>query len=349
MIRPHFGLGIALLLLSMAATMPVAAQDTLARLAAYDGPDRAARLAANAKREGELSIYTSLGTEDAGVLAAAFERKYGVKLKVWRASSEKILQRIVTEAQGGRRDFDVVETISPELESLSREKLLQPVNSVFHADLLAQAVPAHKEWASTRLNLFTQAYNTKLIRKEDLPKTFEELAQPQWKGKLGIEADDPQWLAAIANELGETRALQIFRDIARNNGLSVRKGHTLLTNLVVSGEVPLALTVYNYRVEQLKNKGAPIEWFTIGPAIALPSGIGVSRAAPHPNAALLFYDFMLSEGQAILAKKDFVPSSRAIDSPLTKVPIRFLDPAAVIDQQEKWSKLYDEIIVKQSK
>ena len=340
---------VGLLLATSIASTPLAAQETLARLAVYEGPDRAALLASKAKKEGELSLYTSLGTEDVAALAAVFENKYGVKIKLWRASSEKILQRIVTEAQGGRRDFDVVETISPELESLSREKLLQPVNSVFHADLLAQAVPAHKEWVSTRLNLFTQAYNTKLIRKEDLPKTFEELAQPQWKGKLGIEADDPQWLAAIANELGETRALQIFRDIARNNGLSVRKGHTLLTNLVVSGEVPLALTVYNYRVEQLKNKGAPIDWFTIGPAIALPSGIGVSRAAPHPNAALLFYDFMLSEGQAILAKKDFVPSSRAIDSPLTKVPIRFLDPAAVIDQQEKWSKLYDEIIVKQSK
>ena len=336
------------LLLSFAAT-PLSAQETLSKLAAMESADRAARIAANAKKEGEVSIYTSLGTEDVAMLGAAFEKKYGVKLKIWRASSEKILQRVVTEAQGGRNDVDIVETISPELESLSREKLLQPVNSVFHADLLAQAVPAHKEWASTRLNLFTQAYNTNLIRKEDLPKTFEELALPRWKGKLGIEADDPQWLAALANEYGESKTLQTFREIARNSGFSIRKGHTLLTNLVVSGEVPLALTVYNYRVEQLKNKGAPIDWFTIGPAIALPSGVAIARAAPHPNAALLFYDFMLSEAQAILAKKDFVPSSRAIESNLTKVAIRFLDPAAVIDQQAKWSKLYDEIIVKQGR
>ena len=346
--RRYFVICTALLLAGATAT-PLVAQESLAKLATYEGSDRAARIAAAAKKEGELSIYTSLGTEDAALLGSAFEQKYGVKLKLWRASSEKILQRIITESQAGRNDFDVVETISPELESLSREKLLQSVHSVFHADLLAQAVPSHKQWASTRLNLFTQAYNTKLIRKEDLPKTFEELAQPQWKGKLGIEADDPPWLAAVAREIGEARALQIFRDIVRNNGLSVRKGHTLLTNLVVSGEVPLALTVYNYRVEQMKNKGAPIDWFTIGPAIALPSGIAVSRAAPHPHAALLFYDFMLSEGQAILAKKDFVPSSRAIDSPLIRGPIRFLDPAVVIDEQRKWSKLYDEIIVKQAR
>ena len=347
-LRHWFG-GIALLLTSIGAVHPLAAQESLAKLANSDEPNRATRIAANAKKEGEVSLYTSLGTEDVAALAAVFEKKYGVKIKLWRASSEKLLQRIITESQGGRYDFDVVETISPELELLSREKLLQPVNSAFHADLLAQALPTHKAWASTRLNLFTQAYNTRLIRKEDLPKTFEELAQPQWKGKLGIEADDPQWLAAVAMEIGEAKALQIFRDIARNNGFSVRKGHTLLTNLVVSGEVPLALTVYNYRVEQMKKKGAPIDWFTIGPAIALPSGIGVSRAAPHPNAALLFYDFMLSEGQTILAKNNFVPSSRTIDSPLTKVPIRFLDAAAVIDQQAKWSRLYDEIIVRQSR
>ena len=345
-LRRWFGCS-ALLLASTGAVYPLAAQESLARLATSDEPNRAERIAGNAKKEGEVSLYTSLGTEDVAALAAVFEKKYGVKIKLWRASSEKILQRIITEAQGGRNDFDVVETISPELESLSREKLLQPVNSVFHADLLAQALPNHKEWASTRLNLFTQAYNTKLIRKQDLPTSFEELAQPQWKGKLGIEADDPQWLAAVAMEIGEAKALQIFRDIARNNGFSVRKGHTLLTNLVVSGEVPLALTVYNYRVEQMKKKGAPIDWFTIGPAIALPSGIGVSRAAPHPHAALLFYDFMLSEGQTILAKNNFVPSSRTVDSPLTKVPIRFLDPATVIDQQARWSKLYDEIIVRQ--
>ena len=230
----------AALMASSAGVRTLGAQESLAKLAAYEGADRAMRIAARAKQEGEVSLYSSLGTEDAAILGAAFEKKYGVKLKLWRASSEKILQRIVTEAQGGRFEFDIVETISPELESLRREKLLLPVASIFHADLLAQSVPAHREWASTRLNLFTQAYNTKLIRKEELPKSFDELAQPRWKGKLGIEADDPPWLAGIAAELGEAKALQVFRDIARNNGLSIRKGHTLLTNLVASGEVPLA-------------------------------------------------------------------------------------------------------------
>ena len=112
-------------------------------------------------------------------------------------------------------------------------------------------------------------------------------------------------------------------------GMSVRKGHTLLAQLVVSGEVPLALTVYNYKAEQLKKQGAPIDWFVIGNAIARPNGIGVARKAPHPHAAVLFYDFELSpEGQQIIANLEFVPTSKKVDTPLNKVPMAFVDAIA---------------------
>ena len=327
---------------------PAGAQ-TLAQLAADESPDRLTRLKQGALREGEVRLYTSLGPEDVAALAAVFEKKYGVRIKTWRASSETILQRIVAESRAGRSEFDVIETISPELERLSREKLLQRVYSARHAEMIAQGVPAHREWASTRMNVFTQAYNTALVKREDLPQRYEDLLDPKWKGKLGIESEDALWFGAVATSLGEAATLQLFRDIARTNGLSVRKGHTLLSNLVVSGEVPLALTVYNYRIEQFKNKGAPVDWFSIGEAIALPSGLGISIRAPHPHAALLFYEFMLGEGQQTLASRDFVPTSKAIDTPLTKGRIRFIDPGIALDQNEKWLKLYDEIVVKQSR
>ena len=113
-------------------------------------------------------------------------------------------------------------------------------------------------------------------------------------------------------EIGEERGRKVFKEIAATNGVSVRKGHTLLTQLVVAGEVPLALTVYNYKAEQLRGEGAPIDWFTIGNAIARPNGVGVARRAPHPHAAVLFYDFELSEeGQRIIAARDFVPDQQA--------------------------------------
>ena len=338
-----------LLLLLQSVAVAQTLVQTLAQLAADQSPDRFARLEAGARREGELRLYTSLAPEDMAAISAAFEKKHGVRIQAWRASSENILQRIVTESRSGRGEFDVVETIGPELERLSREKLLQPVYSARHEDLIAQAVPAHREWASTRLNVFTQAYNTTLVRREDLPKRYEDLLDPKWKGKLGIEADDALWFGALATGLGESATLQLFRDIARSNGLSVRKGHSLLTNLVVAGEVPLALTVYNYRAEQLKRRGAPIEWFSIGEAIALPSGLGIARRAPHPHAALLFYEFMLSDGQHLLAGRDFATTSKVIDSPLSRGPMRLVDPGLALDRLDRWGKLYDEVVVKQSR
>jgi iron(III) transport system substrate-binding protein len=258
-----------------------------------------------------------------------------------------VLQRAVAEAQANRNTVDVVETNGPEMESLHREKVLQQIKSPHLADLIAPAIRPHGEWVGTRLNVFVQAYNTQAVRKQDLPKTWEDLLDPKWKGKLGIEQEDSDWLAGLFDEIGEAKGTKLFKEIVAKNGISVRKGHTLLTQLVVSGEVPLALTVYNYKAEQFKGKGAPIDWFSIGTAIARPNGVGVARRAPHPHAAVLFYDFEISEeGQKILAQRDFVPTSRKIDTPLNKLPLKFVDARVTLDEYDKWAKLYEEIFGK---
>ena len=321
-----------------------------ASIATYTGADRMQRLIDGARKEGEITIYTSAPSDDMLALTAAFEKKYGIKAKVWRASSEKVLGRGITEARGNRFDADVYETNGPELEALYREKLLQLVKSPSLGDLVPQAILPHGEWVSTRINIFTAAYNTNLIKKEDLPKTYQDLLNPKWKGKLGIEAEDADWFAGVVADIGEEAGLKLFRDIVATNGLSVRKGHTLLTNLVASGEVPIALTIYNYKAEQLKNKGAPIDWFVIGKnAIARPNGIGVARKSPHPHAAVLFYEFCITDAQQIFQQRDFVPTSKKIDSALTKIPLKFVDVKTSLDDDAKWTKLYTEIITKQSR
>jgi iron(III) transport system substrate-binding protein len=320
---------------------------TLAALAAYDGADRAQRLAEGARREGVLNLYTSLTVEDMAALNGAFEKRYGVKVRMWRAASEKVVQRAIAEARSGRFEMDVVECNAPALEMLRREGLLQAVRSPHQADLIPAAVPAHREWVGARLNIFVQAYNTKLVKKDELPASYADLLHPRWKGRLGIEAADEDWFAVVVQSMGEERGLKLFRDLAATNGLSVRKGHTLLTNLVAAGEVPLALTVYNFTAEQVKQKGAPLDWFVLPPAIARVNGVAVARRAANAHAALLYYDFMIGEeGQQILLKRDFVPASRRVDTPLNRGPLTIVDPAVVVDQGERWAKLYDEIIVK---
>lgn len=336
----------AAILFVLGAPAAVAQDKGDAEPASYIGADRQQRLQEGAKKEGELTVYTSATSDDMAVLTTAFEKKYGIKVKVFRADSQKVLQRALTESQANRYEFDAIHLGSPELETMHRAKILQPVKSPAFKDMMTGAVPAHNEWAATLLSVWVPAYNTKLIKKEDLPKTYRDLLNPKFKGKLGIEAEDYDWFAAVLAELGEDKGVQLFRAIVATNGMSVRKGHTNLANLVASGEVPLALTVYNYKAEQLKNAGAAMNWFVIPPAIARANGVAISKRAPHPHAAVLFFDFMLTDAQQILAHRDYVPTSKKVFTPLSKIPLKIVDPKIILDENAKWTKLFDEVIGK---
>ena len=123
----------------------------------------------------------------------------------------------------------------------------------------------------------------------------------------------------------------------------------MLANLVASGEIPLALTVYSWTPEQLKKKGAPIENLPLAPVIAQASTIAVLRRAPNPASAVLFHDYMLSEGQKLLADADFIPASRLVPHPMSAVALKMVDPARALDQQDKWLKTFDDVILKRAR
>ena len=318
-----------------------ASAQTTADIANYSGPDRTQRLIDGAKKEGTVTLYSSAVVADSNAIIAAFEQKFGVKVQLWRGSSEDILRRAVTEHRGGRDDVDVAETAGPDMEGLRREQLLQEITSPVFADLIPQAVAPLRPWVTARLSIFTAAFNTALIAPAAAPKSYDELADPKWKGKLGIEADDGNWFMSVAGAMGEDKAVALFRKIVATNGMSVRKGHTLLSNLVVAGEVPLALTVYGYRINELKAKAAPIDGVVLPPAVALPTAIAVFAHAPHPNAAALFMDFFLGDGQRILAERGNVPTNRTVAEP--PPGLSFVDVAQFLDQGDKWTKLFKEI------
>ena len=316
----------------------------------YSGPDRMEKIAAAAKKEGSVTMYTTFAEKDQPALINPFEAKYGVKVVIWRAGTDKVLQRTLAEAAARKYNVDLIHFGSPEMEALSREKILQAVNSPVHRDLQPGSVPPHREWAATLLSVWVQVYNINLINKRDLPKSYKDLLDPRWKGKLGIEAKNQDWFASVVDIMGGgEKGLQFFRDLVARNGISARTGHTLLNNMVIAGEVPLALTVYNYMPEQAKKKGAPIDWFALEPAVARSNAIGVARRAPHPNAALLFYEYMLGEGQQYLVKMDYVPSNVKVASPLKGVKIVQTDPIRTLDETEKWTRIFEDVVLKGSR
>lgn len=317
-------------------------------LAMYQGSDRQARLLEAAKGEGELTVYHVYPYLTK--VTDAFTKKYGIKVKTWRAGSEAVLQRVISEARGGRHDVDVVQNNAPENEAAHREKLLQEVRSPYQADLNSAALPSHHEWVGITFDIWTAAYNTNEVKKEGLPKTYQDLLDPKWKGRLAIEANNHAWFGALLTELGEEKGIKLFNQIVATNGISTRKGHSLLTTLVASGEVPLALTVYNWNPEQLKAKGtAPIEGLVIPPLLGQPSTIAVLKRSANPASALLFYDFMLTDAQKMLADNFYVVTSKKFPSPFANAVVKYIDPGQALDQQDKWLRNFDEIIVKKAR
>ena len=325
----------------------------VAAVASYRGADRTERLIAAAKVEGELMLYSSLTQDDQLKIAADFKQRYGITVKFWRGSQAHILQRVIGETRGGRFEFDVLETNAPQIEVLAREKLLQKMNSPFlEQELLPETLPAHGEWAPDRLNLLVYAYNTNAVKIGDLPRTWQDLADAKWKGRIGMESTNVEWFAALVGSMGEKPGLDLFRRMGEN-GVAVRTGHNHSAVLVAAGEIALMLGIYSHDAERMKAKRAPVDWFILPPAIVLPSAVAVSRRAPHPNAAALFYDYMLSEGQRLYMEVNRVPANRNYDTPVARMvregqAIKVVNAQEAIDDYEKWRRLYQRLIIDRS-
>jgi iron(III) transport system substrate-binding protein len=309
----------------------------------YQGADRDARILAEGRKEGKVVIYTSLNTKDSVPITEAFEKKTGIKTELWRSSSEKVLQRAVTEARAGRHTCDILETNGPEMEALYREKLLEEFHSPHFKDLPKAAFAPHRHYVADRFNFFTIGYNTNLVKEP--PKSYLDLADAKWAGRVGIEAGDVDWFAAMVKHMGEDKGLAFFRKLAAMKP-QVRSGHTLMAELVASGEIPLVATIYNHNIERLKEKGAPVEWKALDPTFGRPNAIGVVRQAPHPHAGLVFADFMLSlEGQELLKKRNRVPASRAVKTKLNDFDFQMIDPVITLDEDAKWEKIWSELFL----
>jgi iron(III) transport system substrate-binding protein len=312
----------------------------------YRGADRDQKLVAAAKREGALTLYSTMTPEDANPLLAAFEAKYGVKVTMWRGINQKLVQRAVAEARAGRPAADAFEGSGHGMEILRREGLIERFWSPAFADIPPEAFPRHGDYAPDNLLFFVMGYNTRLVKPQDVPRSYDDLLQPRWAGNLGIEASDVVWFAAVAKAMGEAKGLAYFERLAAMRP-QVRNGHTLITELVAAGEIPVALTLYNQAVDKLKDKGAPIDWKPLPPAFGRADGIALARQARHPHAALLFADYLLSpEGQRFIKQASRVPVNRKVDTSFAKYEFRIIDMSTMMDEWDTWEKRFETLFLK---
>jgi iron(III) transport system substrate-binding protein len=323
-----------------------------AQLEGLEGNQRRAKLIELADKEGgTVSAYGSTNIDEATPFIDAFEDETGIDVSYYRANSENVLARVIEESKAGFKGADVVFTNGPELTLLQRKGLLASYDSPATAEIPEQGV--HPTWKWFYLNTFTPAWNTKEVSGAQAPKSWEDVLK-NYKGKLALELSDVDWFATLVKEyfepkgISEDEAVKLFKDAAA--GSTVVDGHTLMTELLAGGEFGIAASPYLHRIMQMKKQGASVEWEpAIEPLIVRPNGVAIHAAAQRPASALLFNEFLVTDAQSLLLEVDRQPASAAVEG--GGLPTRYknvvVDVETVIDEFDKWSGLYDEI-VKQS-
>jgi iron(III) transport system substrate-binding protein len=236
-----------------------------------------------AKREGRVVVYSAyISPVTHGRIATAFEKAYGIKIEYLTARGAELRERARIEQSAGRFLGDVQHTASSVAAlTISADKSVEAHGGLPNAKRLKPEFASRADDMQTPI--FTINYgmliNTSMVKPADEPKSWMDLLDPKWKGKLGAESDDGDWFGTVIKSMKDPNGLDLFRKIASTNGISMRKGHTLLANLTASGEVPLSIAIYEYKIQQMKLAGAPVDFFYLDPLVVHPVGIGIAKRA----------------------------------------------------------------------
>ena len=258
-------------------------------------------LAGSAKQEREVVWYTTTSAGDNQAIVAGFGKKYPfLKVQVLRSTGEKLRQRILTEAAAGQFFSDVASVSSMEMGLLKSKNLLQPYDPPEAAGYPAGTKDKEKFFTAIYARNFVMGYNTAMVAEKDRPKDWPDLLDPKWKGKFGIDEEEFEWYGTLVDYWGREKAGKFIKALAAQQP-TLRRGHSLLAQLLAAGEFPVAL-VFPFEIEQLKRRGAPVEWSTTSdPIVTSINVVALSTKAPHPNAAKLLINYILSEeGQTII-------------------------------------------------
>lgn len=300
---------------------------------------------------GTLSMYTSMNADIADRIAAEFTKQTGIKVSTYRGHSEDVLQRTLQEASANRLGADVVESNFSEMDVLGGKKVFGAYDGT--AGKQVQSQYHYDAWIADRLNILVDGWNTKVMAPKDLPKAWEDLADPRFKGKISIEQSDNDWYENVTkwwkdHGKSDQEIAQLWQKIVAN--AKVVNGHITMADLLAAGQTALNADNYSYEYTVVAKKGAPVA--AVGssganpvPAFARPNGVAVTAAAKHPAAAWLFEDWLLSDGQQVLVSQGLTPATKVPGDTTTKglnlVPY---DTKGYEAQQKKWADEWDRLI-----
>jgi iron(III) transport system substrate-binding protein len=316
----------------------VKAADTIEAIANYAGADRQAVLEAGARREGELLIYAT-GTQ-ADPLYQAFGRKYPfIRVNSFRADSSDVARRMLEEYRARRYLADAIDLSTAALHQMLAAGLLRPFMSPELANIRKELIEPGGHWALDYESYLSLGYNTDLIADADAPKALDDLLLPAWQGKMAVPGTTTlaNWVGALVLDKGEAFVRKLGAQRIRIFQVSARA----VANFVVSGEVALSPALYNSHIANSRAHGAHVAWRALGGVYSTTGAIALAREAPHPHAAMLFVDYVLSrEGQLVYQSLGYASSRIDVENPEKPGKIYYLaDRPSYLQDYERWSSL----------
>jgi iron(III) transport system substrate-binding protein len=338
-------LGITLLLVGIGFSTQAAEPKTVAEIANYTGADRQAILEAGAKKEGEILIY-QIGTQSEPIMQA-FGKKYPyLKVQPQRADSVATARRTVEEYRAGRYIVDAFELDRAGIRTIHEMGFLQAYKSPEVAVIKDTAKEPTGFWANTYESYVGLGYNTKAIAEADLPKTYDDLLDPKWSAKMAVPGTTT--LANFVGAVLQERDEAYLRKLAAQKVRVYEVTGRAVANLVVSGEVPLSPAIFNSHMANSADQGASVGWRAIGGVYSTTNAAALALKAPHPHAAMLYIDFILSkEGQQMVQKLGYASARNDLTNREKPERIYYLgDEPNYAANYEKWSTLGRQIFGK---
>jgi len=257
------------------------------------------------RKEGQLVFYSGMPIPDAQAILSALEKKYPfIKTTFYRATGSALVSRIQTEQRAGTHIWDVMNSTGFEPYALLEQGYFAKYDSAERKNF----PEGHKDndgmWATMYTTPMVVSYNSQLVAPADLPKDYVDLLSPKWKGRLGMDSSDLEWYANLRKIWGAEKARSFLEGLKKQD-VRFAQGRTMLTGLLSGGEIALLVNNFLQNVIEAKRKGSPVEFVALDPVVSAAGLVGINKLAPHPNAARLFVDFVLSrEGQELIVKTD---------------------------------------------
>jgi len=306
----------------------------------------AAEVKDRAEAEGKVMFYAAFNAVDSKSLTDGFKQLYPkIDATFYRTTDAALMERILNENRAGQTICDVVMTTSFYGHNLKQRGLLTAYDSPDRKYFRAGYKDPQATWTSAYTNYSAFGYNTRNVPKASVPKTYQDLLKPEWKGQIGMDSRPYEWFGTLVKAMGDEKGLAYMRELAKQ--VQLRAGRTLVAQLIAAGEFKGGLTAYSQTFETMKPTGAPVDWVYLNPVFANIHPTGILAKAPHPNAARLFIDFVLSKrGQEVIRAMRRIPD-RIDTSPEQARLMEGIKPAfaptEVFENFERYARLFDEI------